>query len=238
MTGGNWTSLETADGPMQLYEASPSGDARGAVIVIQEAFGVNEHIQQVTDRVAAAGYHAVAPAIFHRAGDGVAEYGDFDAVMKLLDGMSDEGILIDVDATLDHLRSQGFTDDQVGLVGFCMGGRISFLVAAQRSIGASVGYYGGGIATKGRLPFPALIDHAPTLQTPWYGIFGDEDASIPIDDVEALRKALEASPVAAGVRRYAGAGHGFNCDARPDFHPAASADAWPRTLGWFATHLG
>ena len=238
MTGANWTTLETADGAMEVYDVAPDGDARGAVIVIQEAFGVNEHVQQVTERVAEAGYRAVAPAIFHRAGGGVAEYGDFEAVMKLLDGMSDDSILMDVDATLDHLRADGYEDHQVGLVGFCMGGRISFLVAAQRAIGASVGYYGGGIATKGRLPFPALIDQAPTLQTPWYGMFGDDDASIPVGDVEALREALRAAPVAAGLRRYAGAGHGFNCDARPDFAPEASADAWPRTLGWFATHLG
>src|SRR5262249_54273265 len=113
---------------MAVYEAVPDGEARGAVIVIQEAFGVNAHIEDVTRRFAAAGYHAVAPALFHRAGGGTAPYDDFAKVMPLYEGLTDDGILMDVDATLDHLRAVGFTDDQVGIVGFCFGGRVTFLV--------------------------------------------------------------------------------------------------------------
>ena len=232
------TTLDTPDGPMDVYDVTPDGDARGAVIVIQEAFGVNEHIKDVTRRAAAAGYRAVAPFLFHRAGGGTAGYDDFASVMPLYEGVSDDGVLMDVDATLDHLRAQGFTDQQVGIVGFCFGGRVTFLVAARRPIGAGVGFYGGGIASQGHFPFPALIGEAGSLQTPWLGLFGDADGGIPVEDVEALRSALTAAPVPTEVVRYPGAEHGFHCDARGSYHPEAAADAWARTLAWFGTHLG
>ncbi|HEY8215882.1 MAG TPA: dienelactone hydrolase family protein [Acidimicrobiia bacterium] len=230
--------LDTADGPMACFEAAPDGDARGAVIVVQEAFGVNEHIRDVTRRFAAAGHHAIAPALFHRAGGGTADYGDFAAVMPLFEGVSDEGILMDVDAGREHLHGAGFADAAIGIVGFCFGGRVTFLASARRALGAGVGFYGGGIASKGLLPFDALIGEAATLRTPWLGLFGDEDASIPVGDVEALREALKAAPVPAEIVRYPGAQHGFHCDARPDnYHAEASSDAWARTLAWLETHL-
>lgn len=230
--------IDTPDGPMGLFEATPDGAARGAVIVVQEAFGVNAHIRDVTGRLAAAGYHAVAPAYFHRAGGGAVEdYTDFSAIFPLFEGLSDDGILVDTAATLDHLRATGFSDDRIGIVGFCFGGRVTFLTALHWALGAGVGFYGGGIATKGVLPFPALVDRAASLQTPWLGLFGDEDASIPVADVEHLREALTAAPVDAEVVRYPGAAHGFHCDARADYHAAAAADAWSRTLAWFDAHL-
>lgn len=230
-------TLDTADGPMELYDATPDGDARGAVIVIQEAFGVNDHIKDVTRRAAAAGYHAVAPALFHRAGGGTAGYEDFASVLPLFEGVTDDGVLSDVDATIAHLHDAGFTDDQIGIVGFCFGGRVTFLVAARRAIGAAVGFYGGGIASKGMLPFDPLIDEAASMKTPWLGLFGDADAGIPVDDVEALREALQAAPVPTEVVRYPDAEHGFHCDVRASYHPEASKDAWERTLAWFDQHL-
>jgi carboxymethylenebutenolidase len=231
--------LDTPDGPMGLFEATPDGDARGAVVVVQEAFGVNAHIRDVTTRFAAAGYHAVAPAYFHRAGGGAVEdYTDFSAIFPLFEGLTDAGILTDTAAALDHLRAAGFTDDRIAIVGFCFGGRVTFLASLHWALGAGVGFYGGGIATKGVLPFPALADEAASLQTPWMGLFGDEDASIPVADVEHLREALAAAPVATEVVRYAGAPHGFHCDARPDYHEASARDAWTRTLAWFDAHLG
>jgi carboxymethylenebutenolidase len=230
--------LETADGPMACFQAEPQGETRGAVLVIQEAFGVNAHIRDVTTRFAKVGFHAVAPAFFHRAGGGAVEdYTDFAAIFPLFEGLSDDGILMDADAALDHLRVSGFADAQIATVGFCFGGRATFLVALRRALGAAVGFYGGGIATKGALPFPALIEEAASLQTPWLGLFGDDDASIPVESVEQLREALVAAPVPADVVRYAGAGHGFHCDARADFHPDAAGDAWDRTLDWFDNHL-
>jgi len=230
--------LETADGPMACFQAEPQGETRGAVLVIQEAFGVNAHIRDVTTRFADVGFHAIAPAFFHRAGGGAVEdYTDFSAIFPLFEGLSDDGILMDADAALDHLRVSGFSDGQIGTVGFCFGGRATFLVALRRALGAAVGFYGGGIATKGALPFPALIEDAGSLQTPWLGLFGDEDGSIPVESVEQLRTALEASAVPAEIVRYAGAGHGFHCDARADYHEDAAGDAWNRTLDWFDNHL-
>jgi carboxymethylenebutenolidase len=233
----NTIELTTADGPMAVYEATPDGEARGAVIVIQEAFGVNDHIQDVARRFAAEGYHAVAPALFHRAGGGTAPYDDFTKVMPLFEGLTDDGILADVDATTAHLNDAGFTNARIGIVGFCFGGRVTFLVSARRALGAGVGFYGGGIAAAGGLPFPPLIDVAGTLQTPWLGIFGDLDQSIPVEGVEELRTALGRAPVDTDIVRYAEAGHGFHCDARDSYHAKSAADAWRRTLDWFARHL-
>ena len=232
--------LTTPEGPMRLYEAVPDGDARAAVVVSQEAFGVNPHIEDVTRRLAAAGYHAVAPDMFHRTGpDAVVAYDDFGPVIEHFIGIgNDDAILADVDATLAYLHGLGFGDERIGIVGFCFGGRVTFLVAAERAIGAAVGFYGGGIVTARFPQFPALVDRAPALATPWLGLFGDLDASIPVDDVEQLRKAVTDAPVAADVVRYAGAEHGFHCDARASYHAESAADAWSRTLDWFASHLG
>src|SRR5947209_7472758 len=119
-------TLTTPDGEMEVYEAAPEGDAVGAMIVIQEAFGVNDHIRDVTRRFADAGFHAVAPALFHRAGGGTAPYGDMDAVMKLFAGLTDESFLVDVDACIAHLTGEGFAPERIGIVGFCMGGRVTF----------------------------------------------------------------------------------------------------------------
>ena len=229
--------LATPDGVMEVYEAVPDSPPRGAVVVVQEAFGVNDHIQDVTRRFAAAGYHAVAPALFHRAGGGTAPYDDFTKVMPLFKDVSDDSILADVDATLAHLEGRGFDRAQVGIVGFCFGGRVTFLVALRRALGAAVGFYGGGIAAAGGLPFPPLIGESSSLQTPWLGLFGDLDRGISIESVEELRTALGDAPVATDVVRYADAEHGFHCDARESYHAESAADGWSRTLAWFDTHL-
>jgi carboxymethylenebutenolidase len=226
---------------MELYEAGPeqgSARARGAVIVVQEAFGVNEHIESVADRLAERGYHAVAPHFFHRAGGGTVPYGDFSKVIAKYQGLSDEGILVDVDAARGVLHGAGWADTSIGIVGFCFGGRVTFLAAARRALGAAVAYYGGGIVTARFPQFPPLVDEATTLQTPWLGFFGDQDQSIPVDDVEQLRTALDGAPVDHDIVRYAEAGHGFNRDVSPDdYRPGAAADAWRRMLVWFEKHL-
>ena len=234
--------LQTADGPMAAYVAHPDSsegdDPRGAIVVIQEAFGVNEHIEDVTRRFAEAGYEAIAPHLFHRAGGGTAPYGDFSKVLPLFEGLTDEGILADVDAALAHLEERGYDHHQIGIVGFCMGGRVSFLVAANRTLGAAVGFYGGGIVTARFPQFPPLIDQVPNLQTPWLGLFGDQDESIPVEDVERLRDDLdERATVPHSVVRYPNAGHGFHCDVRDSFDEEAAADGWRRTLAWFDQNL-
>jgi carboxymethylenebutenolidase len=222
---------------MSCYEARPAEPASRAVVVVQEAFGVNSYIEGVTDRFAEAGFDAVAPHFFHRAGGGTAPYDDFAKVIPLYEGLTDDGILMDLDAAFAHLNVLGHVAGSIGLVGFCFGGRVSFLAAARRAFGAAVGFYGGGIVTPRFPQFPALVGESTTLRTPWLGLFGDEDGSIPVEDVEALRTALRDAPVPTEVVRYEGAEHGFFCDQRPSFHPDASDDAWPRTLAWFGNHL-
>lgn len=230
--------LDTADGPMDLYEAVPDADARGGVVVIQEAFGVNDHIEDVTRRLATEGYHAVAPHIFHRAGGGTAPYGDFSKVLPLFEGLTDAGLLVDVDGAVGHLRSAGIDERRIGVVGLCFGGRATFLVAVSRALGAAVGFYGGGIVSPRFPQFPSLVDRAGELETPWLGLFGDSDESIPVEDVERLREALVGAPRSGEVVRYPEAEHGFHCDQRPSYDPASALDAWARTLAWFERHLG
>jgi carboxymethylenebutenolidase len=230
--------LETRDGPMPLYEARPD-DARAAVMVIQEAFGVNDHIEDVTRRLSRAGYHAAAPNLFHRAGGGTAPYEDFAKVFPLYENLDDDGILADLDAARDHLRQSGWADTQIGVVGFCFGGRVTFLAALRRRLGAGVGFYGGGIVTQRFPQFPALVEEAGALQTPWLGLFGAEDHTIPVEDVEQLRKALTGVSVETDVVLYPGCGHAFHNDQRDDvYREAAARNAWKRTLDWFERHLG
>ena len=232
-------TLSTPDGAMRAYEAIPDKGANTAVIVIPEAFGLNGHIEDVTERFSAAGHRAVGLDIFHRSGGGTAPYDDFEKVLPLFEGLTDDGLLDDVDAARSHLHEAGIADGAIGIVGFCFGGRATFLAALRRPLGAAVGFYGGGIVT-GRFPqFPPLVDESASLQSPWLGLFGDADQSIPVDDVERLRTTLDdrtATP--HDIVRYAAAEHGFHCDQRPSYHPAAAADAWQRTLAWFGTHLG
>ena len=229
-------NVSTPDGEMALYDAAPDGRAKGAVIVIQEAFGVNDHIEDVTRRFSAAGYRAVAPHLFHRSGDPRLGYDDFDQVMPQMKALSDQGIGDDLDATLAYLSGAGFAQDRVGIVGFCMGGTVSFHTAVRYHLAAAVSFYGGGVA-EGRFGYPSQIDDAPKLQTPWLGLFGDEDKGIPVEDVEKLRSAVASAPVPTEVVRYPGAEHGFHCDARPSYHEQSATDAWKRTLDWFGQHL-
>ena len=228
--------LDTRDGFMPVYDAAPDGEARGAIVVIQEAFGVNEHIESICDSLAESGYRAAAPHVFHRSGGGTAPYDDFAKVLPMFEGLDDAGLLVDIDAVIDLFCRDGFDEPRIGTVGFCMGGRFSFLVAARRTIGAAVGFYGGGIVTQRFPQFPSLIGESATLKTPWLGLFGDEDTGIPIDDVEALRGALAAASVDTDIVRYPDAGHGFNCDVRDAYHAESAADAWKRTLD-FDSHL-
>ena len=232
--------LETPDGPMPCYEAFPDGSGnRRGMIVIQEAFGVNNHIQEIARRLAAQGYHAVAPPLFHRTGSNpTIPYDRFDEVAKHLVALTDDGILQDADAVRHHLQAAQLDDGCTGVIGFCMGGRASFLVAARRRLAAAVSFYGGGILRARSEKMPALIGGIPDLETPWLGLFGDLDETIPVDDVEKLRTALaERATVDWDIVRYPDAGHGFNCDQRPSYHEPSARDAWGRALEWFDAHL-
>ena len=224
---------------MRAFESATDADATTAVIVIPEAFGLNGHIEDVTERFAGEGFRAVGLDIFHRSGGGTAPYDDFEKVLPLFEGLTDEGLLADIDAAREHLHRLNIADPAIGIVGFCFGGRTTFLAALHRPLGAAVGFYGGGIVT-GRFPqFPPLIDDSASLQSPWLGLFGDADQGIPIEDVERLRTTLDASAdVDHEIIRYREAEHGFHCEQRPAFHPDSAKDAWARTVAWFRTHLG
>ncbi len=231
--------LDHPDGAMRLYEARPHDGGRAAIIVIQEAFGVNDHIEDVTRRFADAGYHAVAPDLFHRAGGGTAPYDDFAQVLPLFAGLDgDDALLRDIDVTLEHLHAARWSDHKIGIVGFCLGGRISLLTSLSRPLGAGVGFYGGGILTSRFPQFPPLIDEVPTLMVPWLGLFGDLDTGIPIEEVEALRTALAATSAPTEIIRYANAGHGFHCDKREAYVEDAAKDAWAHAIAWFGQYLG
>lgn len=206
--------------------------------MIQEAFGVSEHIVDVCRRFAAVGWVAVAPHLFHRSGDPVVDYDDLATAMPLMTKLRATEIDEDVDAALAALAAAGIAPDRSAIVGFCMGGTVSFQTAVRHELGAAVTFYGGGVAA-GRFGYPAMVDVAEQLRTPWLGLFGDLDASIPVQDVEALRCAADRAPVDTSVVRYPDAQHGFHCDDRPAvFNPDAARDAWRRTLEWFDAHLG
>ncbi len=230
-------SVSTPDGEMGLYDAAPDGDPKGAVIVVQEAFGVNDHIEDVTRRLAAARYRAVAPHLFHRTGDPTLPYEDLSQVMPHMQALSEKGIGDDLDATLAYLAGAGFAAGNVGIVGFCMGGTVAFFAGVRHPLGAAVSFYGGGVG-EGRFGYPSQVEAAAKLQSPWLGLYGDRDQSIPVEEVEQLRQAAGGAKVPTEVVRYAGAEHGFHCEARPSYHAPSAEDAWRRTLDWFGRHLG
>jgi carboxymethylenebutenolidase len=141
-----------------------------------------------------------------------------------------------VTAALGHLRGLGLPAARCAVAGFCMGGSVAFSMAAGIELGAAVTFCGGGVA-EGRFGFPAHLAVAPALRTPWLGLYGDQDQSIAVEQVETLRERTAQAAVATQVVRYPNAGHGFNCDARASLVPDAAADAWSRTLGWLGAHL-
>jgi carboxymethylenebutenolidase len=230
-------TIATTDGPMGLLRADPRDDRpRGGVIVVQEAFGLTPHIGRVCDRLADDGWLAIAPALFHRTGSPVLDYGDLNRIGPHFAALNPDGLRTDLDAALAVLGDAGIPDSSRGVVGFCMGGSVALWAATTFDLGASVTYYGGGLS-KPRFGFPPLLEIAGELRCPWQGHFGDLDQGIPVHEVEALRDAVGTAAVEAEVHRYPDAGHGFNCDDRDAFHPPSAELAWSRTLAWFGRHL-
>ncbi len=224
-----------SDTPLSVHE--PAGDPKGGVVVIQEIFGVNDHIEDVSRRLAAAGWLAVAPHLFHRTGDPKLGYtDDMDEARAHAGKLTAEGILEDVDAAFARTAEAGIPSSRTGIVGFCMGGSVALVIAVHRDVGAAVTFYGGGV-TEGRFGFGALVDEAPGLQAPWLGLYGDLDKGIPVEGVEELRIAAARSGQPTEIVRYPEAGHGFNCDQRESYHEPSATDAWRRMLEWFDHHL-
>lgn len=229
--------LQTDDGPMTVYVAEPVVVHRGAVVVVQEAFGVTDHIRGICDLLAERGWVAAAPSLFHRVERQVFAYDDLPAVMPVMQTLTRDDIDADLDATIDHLVGRGFATSRLGIVGFCMGGSVALYAAATRNLGAAVTFYGGGLAT-GRFGFPPGIELGAAIRVPWLGLYGDLDQGIPVDDVERLREAVADRPVATEIVRYDKGMHGFNCDDRPAVYDAdIAADARHRMFAWFDVHL-
>lgn len=229
---GQFINIETRDGfSLPVYEARPTGAPRGVIVVIQEIFGVNAHIQAVADGYAQEGYLALAPAIFERVEPGVnLGYAPDDmkrgvalkAALEALNGAVGD----DIQAVIDHAKASGA--GKVGIVGFCYGGLLTWRAAAQANgLSAAVAYYGGGVTT------PAEILRVP--QVPVLAHFGERDAHISLESVEAFKQAQAGRDV--GVFVYP-ADHGFNCDHRASFDADAARLARERTLSFFSRHLG
>jgi carboxymethylenebutenolidase len=235
---GTEIEISTDDGPMPAFAATPTPEVRGGgIIVVQEALGVTNHIRDVATRLAEAGWNAIAPALFHRQGSPVFEYEQADLVMPVLDQLSPESISVDLNAAFGYFEQMGLPVSRIGVVGFCSGGTVAHYAAAMKAFGASVTYYGGGVAEP-RFGLPSALDLAPEFKTPWLGLYGELDEFIPVADVERLKVTITDSDVSAEIVIYPGAGHGFSCVDRPQhFNAEVAAQAWQRMLDWFDLYL-
>ncbi len=232
--------LSVSDGTtLPAYVARPAQGGKAGLLVLQEAFGVNAHIRDLTERFAREGYTAIAPALFHRTGpDFEGSYTDFPAVMPHMQGLTDAGQGADIQAAYDWLKSEaGGAASAVGSTGYCMGGRASFLADALLPLQASVSYYGGGITGSPMPMFPDLLGHAPSLHAPILLFWGGKDGHIGSEIVRAVEDALKAADKPYAQVVFSQADHGFFCDARESYNPEAAAQAWPLTLAFFAAHL-
>ena len=229
-------NLSTSDGPMLAYWAEPKERTGRAVVVIQEAFGMTDHIESICRRLADAGFAAIAPHLFHRVGDPVLSYDDLESAMVPTKTLAKAQVIDDITACNDFLRERGYAPTATGIVGFCIGGTIAFMADTEITFGAAATFYGSGVNEQ-RQDFGALAEIAPRLRAPWIGFYGDQDGGIPVSDVEDLRTATSKLSVATEIVRYPEAGHGFNCDARSSFEPQSAKDAWERLLDWFDTNL-
>lgn len=220
----------------RAYVARPQDtEPRGAVCVLMEIFGLNEHIQAVTRDVAALGYVAVAPDF--QAGRTFA-YDDLAGARAGLAGLTDELGLERVDAALDHAVRRHGAPAAAGVLGFCAGGRLAYLAACARPLRAAVCYYGGGIAIDARPWGKNPVERTAEISGGVLLHFGARDPFIPADRIAAISSALLAAEVDHTVCVYPGVGHGFHCSDRADFDATASVRAWAVTAAFLAGRLG
>jgi carboxymethylenebutenolidase len=218
-------TLTASDGHrLGAWRADPEGKARGAIVVIQEIFGVNSHIRSICDRLAGLGYAAIAPALFDRSERNFSSGYSPAEVERARAFIADpdwDAYVRDTEAARAVVADVG----KVGVVGFCLGGSVAFLAATRLpGFAAASGFYGGRIA--------AFAEEVPRCPVQLH--YGSEDAGIPMSNVDSVR----AKRPECEIFVYEGAGHGFHCDERASFHPAASKQAWARTVEFFAKHIG
>lgn len=219
---GEFTTIMARDGhEFQAYLAAPPGKPRGAVVVLQEIFGVNSHIRSVTDGFAAEGYTAIAPSLFDRIRRGIQlGYGpeQRQEAIGYVQQLKTDDTMKDVGAAIAVVKNSG----RVGTVGYCWGGRVSYLAACDLPVACAVVYYGKVADLLAKTPKRPVMYH-----------FGSEDKSMPLSDVEKIKAARPEGIVYV----YEGADHGFNCEQRPSYNPEAAALARKRTLEFFARYL-
>ena len=218
---GQTIKLKAADGhEFSAYRADPEGSPLGGMIVLQEIFGVTDHIRDVTDEYAAAGYLAVAPALFDRTqADAIFDYTDIQPALAVMQSLSDENAVLDMAAAAEAAAEGG----AVGAVGYCWGGAMAYLAACEVDITAASSYYGRAIER--------MLDKTPRCPVMYH--FGELDQSIPMELVDKIRAARPEGSFFV----YPDAGHGFNCTQRPDFHPESAELARRRSLEFFERYL-
>ncbi|ALG05712.1 dienelactone hydrolase family protein [Kibdelosporangium phytohabitans] len=204
-----------------LTVAEPEQVVRGGLVVLHEAGGVTDTVRLLVSSLAAEGWLAVAPHLYHEA------LPQEEQVRQL----SGDAVLADTDIAFAVLAERGVTADLMGVVGFDLGATAAMVVAAKRSIGAAVSVGAAGIVQPISAALPPLVEIAGDLKCPWLGIYGEQDDVIDPSEVEKLRDATVGAGVATNVVRYPGAGHRFDSD------PGAATEAWHRTLNWFDAHL-
>ncbi len=227
--------IPVKDGEIPAYRAAPStGDNFPIILVIQEIFGVHEHIQDITRRFARLGYLAIAPELFVRQGD-VSKLSNIDEIRPIVAKVPDAQVLSDLDATLNWAKkSAKGNGEKLGITGFCWGGRIIWLYAAHNpQVKAGVAWYGRlvGDATELQPKYP--VDIASKLTVPILGLYGGKDTGISLDTVEQMRERLQSSSSKSEIIVYPNAPHAFFADYRPSYREKEAQDGWKRLLAWF-----
>jgi carboxymethylenebutenolidase len=231
-------TLEVTDGTsMNAHVARPVEEGKfPGMLVLQEAFGVNAHIRDVTERIAREGYVAIAPELFHRTGPGFeGRYDDFPSAMPHLQALTEQGQSDDIRAAYDWLRGHAqVAPDRIASIGFCMGGRASFLADATVPLQASISFYGGGIAPG---LMPGLLHRAGDLHAPILLFWGGLDSHIPAESRNAVEDALTKAGKPYVNVNFSYADHGFFCDARSSYNATAAGLAWTLALQFLNVHL-
>ncbi|MFC7332948.1 dienelactone hydrolase family protein [Rhodocista pekingensis] len=231
--------IPVADGELPAYRAAPQGAGPfPVVLVVQEIFGVHEHIRDVCRRFAHQGWLAVAPELYARQGDPAAVPDIQTLVRELVSRVPDAQVMADLDATLRWAGANGGDADRAAVTGFCWGGRITWLYAAhQPRLKAGVAWYGRLASPPTALQPMVPVELAAALKAPVLGLYGGADQGIPVADVEAMRAALAAAgKTESEIVLYPEGPHGFFADYRPSYRPGMAADAWARCLAFLRAH--
>jgi carboxymethylenebutenolidase len=233
LTAGE-VKFPVADGEIPAYRAMPAkGKSFPTVLVVQEIFGVHEHIKDLCRRFAKAGHFAVAPELYARQGD-VSKLTDFNEIRKIVAKVPDAQVMSDLDATVAYAKKSGADSSKLGITGFCWGGRIVWLYSAHNpNLKAGVAWYGRLVGAASELNPKHPVDVAAQLKAPVLGLYGGKDAGIPQDTVEKMRAAIKAANGKSEIVVYPDAGHGFNADYRPGYDKEAAQDGWRRLQEWF-----